>query len=184
MRLTELAHQELTEIIHPGDVVIDTCAGNGYDTLFLAQKVGCNGRVYAFDIQAEAIESTRRKLDNQHIERVQLIHANHADLAEFIPSDIRARAITFNLGYLPGADKTIATCARSTLTALNTCMNYLDNPAMISILAYRGHPGGEEEYQEIVHWVQSLTSDFTVRQYSSPNTRSPAPVLMLIKKSC
>ncbi|MBQ8529528.1 MAG: SAM-dependent methyltransferase, partial [Clostridia bacterium] len=36
--------------------------GNGNDTLFLSKTVGEGGRVYAFDIQSEALASTREHL--------------------------------------------------------------------------------------------------------------------------
>ena len=40
MRLVEQAHKEIGSILSLGDQAIDATAGNGYDTLFLAQKVG------------------------------------------------------------------------------------------------------------------------------------------------
>lgn len=38
-----------------GDTVIDATAGNGHDTVFLAQLVGRQGRVWAFDVQSSAL---------------------------------------------------------------------------------------------------------------------------------
>jgi predicted methyltransferase len=46
-----------------GDIVIDATAGNGNDTLALLNLVGDNGKVYAFDIQEEAIEKTKHLLE-------------------------------------------------------------------------------------------------------------------------
>ena len=60
-RPTALAQQLLGPLIRPGDIVIDATAGNGHDTLFLAENVGPDGRVLAFDVQAVAIDSTRRR---------------------------------------------------------------------------------------------------------------------------
>lgn len=37
-----------------GDIVVDATMGNGHDTQFLAELVGENGHVYAFDIQESA----------------------------------------------------------------------------------------------------------------------------------
>jgi hypothetical protein len=37
MRLTEKVHTILTNHLHEGDLAIDATAGNGYDTLFLAE---------------------------------------------------------------------------------------------------------------------------------------------------
>ena len=42
----------------PGGVAADFTMGNGNDTAFLSRAVGESGRVYAFDIQSKALEST------------------------------------------------------------------------------------------------------------------------------
>jgi predicted methyltransferase len=181
MRLTELAHQKLAALIQAGDKVVDASAGNGNDTLFLAEKVTASGKVYAIDIQAQAITATSALLRSKNIDWVELLHADHADLANLIPPFCRLRAAVFNLGYLPKADKSVTTRASSTLTALNACLKFLAHPAMISILAYRAHPGGEDEYREITAWLESLDSEkFAIQSYSVPNTRNPAPVLVTI----
>jgi 16S rRNA C967 or C1407 C5-methylase (RsmB/RsmF family) len=49
MRLVELAHDRLQQILCPGDICIDATAGNGHDSLFLAQLTAPNGIVYAVD---------------------------------------------------------------------------------------------------------------------------------------
>lgn len=46
-------------IIQDGDAVVDATCGNGHDTKFLAGLAGAEGKVYSFDIQAEAIENAR-----------------------------------------------------------------------------------------------------------------------------
>ena len=60
MRLTERVHAVLEDQIQAGNWVIDATMGNGHDTLFLSKLVGSEGKVWAFDIQAAAIESTRK----------------------------------------------------------------------------------------------------------------------------
>ena len=44
---------------------IDATCGNGGDTAFLCRLVGPEGRVLGFDIQPEAIASTRARLETQ-----------------------------------------------------------------------------------------------------------------------
>lgn len=46
----QYSHQLLTEIVQPGDVVIDATMGNGHDTLFLSELVQSTGRVFSFDV--------------------------------------------------------------------------------------------------------------------------------------
>ena len=55
--------------LHPGDTVADIGAGNGYDSLRLAVRLGAQGKVIAEDVdpsalQALASEAQRRRLSN------------------------------------------------------------------------------------------------------------------------
>ena len=54
--------------INKGDVVVDATMGNGNDTIFLAQLVGEQGKVYSFDIQKIALENTRKRLKESNME--------------------------------------------------------------------------------------------------------------------
>ena len=58
----EWSHRFIQERVQPGDWVVDTTAGNGHDTAFLANVVGEQGRVFAFDVQAAAIAATQARL--------------------------------------------------------------------------------------------------------------------------
>ena len=44
--------------IKEGGVAVDFTMGNGHDTLWLSRQIGENGKVYAFDIQQAALDST------------------------------------------------------------------------------------------------------------------------------
>lgn len=181
LRLTELAHHQLKKLIRAGDTVIDASAGNGHDTLFLARQVSASGKVLALDIQAQAIAATRKRLQQENIHWVELIQANHGDLAKLVPLQQRVRAIVFNLGYLPGSDKRVVTQAQYTLKALQAGLDLLDAPAIISILCYRGHDGGMQEYEGINDWLSHLdTNLYRIEQFSNPQTRALSPVLVTI----
>ena len=58
----QLAAEVQRQVLRPGDTAVDCTVGNGHDTCFLAELAGSAGRVYAFDIQASAIESTAERL--------------------------------------------------------------------------------------------------------------------------
>ena len=76
--LVERAHKYVSEVLGPGDIAIDATMGNGYDTLFLADRVGDYGKVYAFDIQSAALENTRRRLVNHGMDKqVALVLGGH-----------------------------------------------------------------------------------------------------------
>ena len=63
--LKTLHKQFILEHLSEGEVAVDFTMGNGNDTLFLSKTVGKKGRVYAFDIQESALESTERLLKNE-----------------------------------------------------------------------------------------------------------------------
>ena len=52
------------------------------------------------------------------------------------------RLVSFNLGYLPGGDKTIITESGTTLKALEVAKDILLPGGLISLVVYVGHPGG------------------------------------------
>ena len=91
-----------------GDVAVDFTMGNGYDTEFLSKTVGESGHVYAFDIQAQAVESTAKHLKEVGCpENYTLIHDSHHNVKNYVKEPIKAGM--FNLGWLPGGDKSITT---------------------------------------------------------------------------
>jgi len=177
--LVKQAHNKLSGYIKDGDVVVDATMGNGFDTLFLAQVVGKHGKVYAFDVQAKAIDSTKARINEAGVsERVRLIHASHADLADHLQSDNieSIRCAMFNLGYLPGTDKANKTKPQSTIQALNATLGLLGDSGVISVLAYTGHQGGKEEAEKVKDWAASLSrSQFyvAVEIPASLNTSPP-----------
>ena len=123
VRVTERAQKLATEILRPGDLAVDGTAGKGRDTACLAQAVGPTGHVLAFDIQPEAIASTRTLLESAGLsERVSLLLRSHADLADVLtPAQFgKLGAAIFNLGYLPGGNPDIITQPASTDRALRS----------------------------------------------------------------
>ena len=60
--LLELQKDFILKHLHTGDVAVDFTMGNGNDTEFLSKTVGETGRIYAFDIQEDALISTREHL--------------------------------------------------------------------------------------------------------------------------
>jgi len=113
----QLAHFFLRERLKPGDRAVDATCGNGYDTLLLAQLAGPEGRVWAFDIQEDALIATEERLAEAACrERVALVHGGHERLAEVVTDQVRA--VVFNLGFLPGAPRETVTTPETTLFAL------------------------------------------------------------------
>lgn len=85
---------------HP-KLCIDATCGNGGDTAFLCRLAGPEGRVLGFDIQPEAITSTRARLKKQGL-TAELICDSHANLLQYVRPGT-ADIVMFNFGWLrPG----------------------------------------------------------------------------------
>ncbi len=141
--------------LHEGDVAVDFTMGNGYDTLFLSKTVGESGRVFAFDIQPDALKSTENRLkENNAPENYQLICDSHHKVADYVKTKIKAGM--FNLGYLPGGDKSITTKRETTLSAIETAISMLDRDAILLIAVYPGHKEGEIEGELINEMLEVL----------------------------
>jgi len=186
MSLVQLAQQLVGMHLTDGDTAIDATVGNGHDTLFLAQTVGQNGKVYGFDIQQSALDNCYQRLGQALAQRVCLIHAGHETMPVVLPEEVCAgavKAIMFNLGYLPGGDKSRTTQSTTTLAALNSATQILASNGIITILAYTGHPGGKEESEAVKAWAQMLFNDaFSVSIKTPLDTNKPAPELISIVK--
>ncbi|MDD3270400.1 MAG: class I SAM-dependent methyltransferase [Syntrophomonadaceae bacterium] len=152
---THLSHMLISRQVKQGDTVIDATCGNGKDTLFLARLVGCSGRIMAFDIQQQALESTRALLNEEGCEeQLSLIHDNHANIKSYIQSGVSAGM--FNLGYLPGGDHTTKTNPRDTVLAVNCLLEILNPGGVVTVVSYPGHTGGLEEYAALESSLMNL----------------------------
>lgn len=185
MQLTQKVHQQLAEQLTAGDLVIDATAGNGHDTQYLAEIVGPQGQVIAIDIQQAAIDSTRAKLEHAQLsQRVHLIQGDHAAQLQALSQQHSGQvaSILFNLGYLPGSDKRVQTQSTSTAKALTASLELLAPGALLSVTAYRGHPGGMEEAQVVADWMQTQQSAGHAVEYHQPASKNTPPVLWLLWK--
>ena len=188
--LVNIAHDLIREVLHPGDYAIDATVGNGHDTVFLVEQVSPSGRVFGFDIQQSAIDSTWAKVEsccNVPLlpKSLTLIHASHANMDEKIPAKFHGNisAIMFNLGYLPGGDKSIITQTDSTLQALNSASQLLATKGLITILAYPGHAGGDKETPGVKRWCEQLNpNQFSVNTIYSVEDKESAPRLFVVSK--
>lgn len=185
--LVKEAHNLIKDRLHPGDIAIDATVGNGHDTLFLVEQVMPAGQVYGFDIQQAALDSTRSRCRQlNHPECLMLIHASHALMAEKIPEQHHGKigAIMFNLGYLPGGDKSLITRTDSTLQALDSASRLLAAEGLITILAYPGHAGGDQETDRVERWCEQLAAkQFNVRTVYSTEHKDSAPRLFVVSKT-
>lgn len=184
--LTVFVHERLRRHLNKGDIAIDATVGGGFDTVFLAEGVGEYGKVYGLDIQEEAIRRTQRVLKkNQLLERVELFVAGHQHMLNILPETLigKVAIVMFNLGYLPnGDDRSIVTEASSTVDAIRASLKYIQKEGVISIVAYKGHSGGAEEFMAVKNFLKELDPKRYI-QASMPTNKNGPEWLFLKAKS-
>ena len=206
---TELAMHIVRAYVGPGDVVVDATCGNGKDTLALAAMDPA--RLYAFDVQDEALQETIRLLkENGFGERltqsgkgsladyrIVVEQLSHENLREFFENHLSIdgdkpdspevsgfiKVVVFNLGYLPGGDKTVTTKAGATLAAVEAAMDLLTADGLICITMYSGHPEGKEEKEVLLKFAEGLDStNWHCAYISMPNQKNDPPEILLITR--
>ncbi|MFJ5768243.1 class I SAM-dependent methyltransferase [Psychrobacillus sp. NPDC093180] len=181
-RVLPFAKELLANVVEKGDSVVDATAGNGHDTLYLADLVGDSGHVYAFDVQKEAIQSTADKLEQANmIGQVSLIHDGHENVAKYV--SVQVSAAIFNLGYLPGSNHEIVTRGASTIQAIESLLHLLKVGGLIVLVVYHGHEGGKEEKDTLMDFVQQLPQSYAhVLSYQFVNQQNDPPFILAIEK--
>ncbi|QDP99842.1 rRNA methyltransferase [Lysinibacillus fusiformis] len=181
-RVLQYAQQLLTDAIEVGDTVVDATAGNGHDTLFLAQLVGDDGQVFAFDVQKSAVDATLyRLLDNALEHRALVLHTGHEHVAKHVQKPVTAAI--FNLGYLPGSDHDIITKPNTTILAITDLLQLLKIGGIIVLVIYHGHPGGKEERDAVIEYVSHLPQKYVhVLKYEFLNQQNDPPFIIALEK--
>lgn len=183
----DLAQLYWAKLAFPGAAVIDATCGNGHDALILAQSVlaAPEGKLWAIDLQAEALEATRTllqaSLPAEHFSRAIFLQSSHAQF----PPEIDAASIqliVYNLGYLPGGNKQFTTQTTTTLTSLESGCALIRPGGAISVTCYPGHPAGKEEEEAILRWARNLDAKQWSVCFHRWENRREAPSLLLMQR--
>lgn len=216
-RTTDMAHTLWRAVMRPGDTVVDATMGNGWDTVALARiladldaspagDASKPGRVVAFDVQEDALTSTRARvreaLTPDQASRVDLVLKSHERMEEHVrvpgvnafddDDDDDAAGmetdavgvVCFNLGYLPGptADKEVRTRRTTTVSAVASGVRVLRPGGVLTVVGYTGHEGGWEEVEAVMELVSSLDPrEFTATNHSVVN-RDNCPQLIAVHR--
>ena len=186
MALTSTAHHIIAAHFGPrlkNDTeltAIDATCGNGNDTLFLLQ-LGM-AQVFAFDVQDNAIRETSKLCAAYSPPRLMMVAKSHAEVSKVVPQKIDCAM--FNLGYLPGADRSITTQEASSVSAIEQVIDQLTIGGIMSVICYPGHPNGFAETAAVATALQTQGSNasFTLTRYDSQRPTSTTPVLFILAK--
>lgn len=181
-RVLQYARTLLKSTVGDGDIAVDATAGNGHDTLFLAELVGDDGFVYAFDVQKQAVDATlHRLLDNALEHRALVLKDGHENVAKYVDKPVSAAI--FNLGYLPGSDHEVITRPNTTIQSLESLLKLLKVGGIIVLVIYHGHEGGKEERDEVIRFVSRLPQKYVhVLRYEFLNQKNDPPFVIALEK--
>lgn len=174
--ILKLGHAIWSHHLKKGGRAVDATCGNGHDTLFLA-KLNLS-HLYVFDIQEKALFATQEKVGTrQNIS----YHLGCHSLFEGVEPPIDL--IVYNLGYLPGGDKSVTTRAETTVQSIEKGLSFLSSKGLMSLTLYPGHPEGKREEEALLELSSLfLPKNFQVSHHRILN-RLSAPSLLLIRKN-
>lgn len=191
-----MAHFFWRHTLSAGDGVVDATCGRGKDSLELCRLIAKNdfkggGRFVGFDIQKSALEETRARLMENGIDMslVRLYHEGHENLINRAQEDKEwfenVKLVSFNLGYLPGGDKSICTQVDTTILAVEGATKVVaPNGGIVSIIQYP-HSEGREEALALKRWYKNQLDprDWIITTMMEPSESEAQPsVVFLVRR--
>ena len=178
MTLLDAAKSFLNGKIKDDDTLVDFTMGNGHDTAYLCSLVP-NGKVYAFDIQKEALHNTAELLKEKEYNNAELILDSHANIAKYVT---HFKCGMFNLGYRPGGDKSVTTLTESTLKAVTDGIELMEKGGVLVISVYPGHAEGANEGRALYELLSTYDKVYySVVQYRMINSPD-SPFIFAVEK--
>ncbi|MBP3888005.1 MAG: methyltransferase domain-containing protein [Cellulosilyticum sp.] len=151
-----LAQDWIRRFVKEGDLCIDATAGRGNDTAFLCEVVGEQGKVIAFDIQEDAVNSTKALLEEKGYQ-AEVHLASHTEMENYAAVESVA-GIMFNFGYLPGGDHSICTRKEGSIKAIESGLKLLKLKGVMALCIYHGGDTGFEEKDAIMEYLKTIDS--------------------------
>ena len=176
-----LSHKFIADHIKPGGFCIDATAGRGRDTLFLCGLVRPAGRVLAFDIQQEALDSAKELLDGHGL-AAELILDSHDNMSIYASPET-VDCVVFNFGWLPSGSHKIFTRPETSVRAISQGLDLLKPGGIMSLCLYYGRDNGYEERDAVLTCLKALDpSRYTVIVGQFINRKGDVPIPVFIIK--
>ncbi|MBQ2823372.1 MAG: methyltransferase domain-containing protein [Oscillospiraceae bacterium] len=166
-----------------GDICIDATAGRGFDTLHLCRLVGDSGHVTAFDIQQDAVDSTKSLLEENGVaHRADVLLKSHSEMDALFEEN-SVSLITFNFGWLPKGDHNIFTKKETSIPAIEKGLKLLKKGGIMTLIIYYGRETGFEEKDALLEFLPTLDSKlYTVVEMPFVNRPNCPPIPIMIIK--
>lgn len=179
----DIINRVIDENVHEGDLCIDATAGRGNDTLHLCRLVGESGHVTAFDVQQDAVDSTKALLAaNGMLSRADVRLQSHSEMDTLFEEET-VSLITFNFGWLPKGDHNIFTQKETSIPAIEKGLRLLKQGGIMTLIIYYGRETGFEERDALLEFFPTLDSrQYTVIEMPFVNRPNCPPIPVVIIK--
>lgn len=176
-----IAHDFIRANVKEGDLCIDATAGRGRDTALLCELVGESGHVIAFDIQQDAIDSTKAHLEELGLaSRAEVILDGHENMEKYAEAET-VSCIVFNFGRLPGGDPMIFSQAETSVKAIDAALRLLKSEGVLCLCIYYGSFNGYAERDALLEHLKNLDDrKYTVLLSEFVNRRGEPPLLAFV----
>lgn len=172
--ISQISHYIIKNFLEDKSIAIDGTLGNGYDSDFLSENFI---KVYSFDIQKEACEKYISKNKNN----VLVICDSHHKFNDYVQEPVNC--IIYNLGFLPGGNKSITTKHDTTLKSIQIGLDIMASGGIMCISIYKGHNEGKIEESCIMEYLSKLPkSKYGVMTHTFHNRSKTSPSLVVIEK--
>ena len=179
----DIIKRVISENVREGDICIDATAGRGNDTLFMAQLVGESGHVTAFDIQQDAVDSTKKLLEENGVShRADVLLKSHSEM-DALFDEGSVSCITFNFGWLPKGDHSVSTKKETSIEAIEKGLRLLKKDGIMTLIIYYGRDTGFEERDAILEYLPTIDSEkYTVLEMPFVNRPNCPPIPIIIMR--
>lgn len=179
----EIINRVIDENVQEGDLCVDATAGRGNDTLHLCRLVGESGHVMAFDIQQDAVDSTKALLAKHGMaERAEVLLKSHSEMGALLEEE-SVSLIAFNFGWLPKGDHTINTRKETSIAAIEQGLRLLKPGGVMTLIIYYGRDTGFEERDALLEYLPTIDSrKYTVIEMPFVNRPNCPPIPIVIIK--
>lgn len=173
-------HKDWNAHLKAGDRVVDATLGAGHDTFALAKILSGQGKITAYDIQNEALERSQKLFEELTKHERSVITLKQMSHSPIVENDLAL--VVYNLGYLPGGDKSLTTRVETTLSSVKSALKALNEQGMLDIMCYPGHPEGAREEAALIDFFEKLEKTWEV-SYRRLLNRTKAPSRIIVKRS-
>lgn len=161
-------------------ICLDMTCGNGHDSKYILENLTPK-KLIAFDIQNLAKENTLALLSDINTDNFKFILDSHSNFDLYINEPINL--VIYNLGYLPGGDKSITTKPEDVILSIEKLKSYLTPEGLILITLYPGHEPGKKEIEVIEEYLTKLNQkEFSVLSQKFLNQKNNPPYVIMVEK--